>query len=221
LAHCRSEQEMNATEKRWIRYGREHEWRLCNVGDGGEGGCTNPESRKKLAAASKSNWSNLAYVAKWNRSMDEARARRRGLSVDEYRERRSRPEQKAPPQLGPSRRAWERYHANEWNHLKKTLTLVCCNGRAIVPLTRGKYAIVSKCDMDRVKAVRWNCQRKGKYLRAKRNFGGGRCELLSRFIVGAGKDQMVRHINGNQLDCTRSNLAIEQTSTTWRRPCAA
>jgi hypothetical protein len=80
LAHCRSEQEMNATEKRWIRYGREHEWRLCNVDDGGEGGCTNPESRKKLAAASKSNWSNLAYVAKWNRSMDEARARRRGVS---------------------------------------------------------------------------------------------------------------------------------------------
>jgi hypothetical protein len=73
-----------------------------------------------------------------------------------------------------------------------------------VPLTNGKYALVSDCDYEAVMQFKWcwsNNGRKTDY--ALRTKDGIR---MHRFIMQTPREQQVDHINGNGLDNRRENL---------------
>lgn len=84
-----------------------------------------------------------------------------------------------------------------------------------IPLTQGKYALVSDEDAPRVLAHKWSYHGTGNYacrmIRTTTADGQPvrRKHMLHRFIMGdipEGFD--VDHINGNGLDCRRENLRI-------------
>ena len=74
-----------------------------------------------------------------------------------------------------------------------------------------KQALVSDEDFDRVSSLTWH-EKTGGYARNTVHLGklNGRQKLrhvtMHRFIMGAGKGQIVDHINGNKLDNRRENL---------------
>lgn len=80
-----------------------------------------------------------------------------------------------------------------------------------ISLTRGKDAIISTIDLERVLQTRWYAelvQHTGDcYARGKPR-GEGKSILLHRYIMGAKKDEWVDHINFNTLDNRRENLRL-------------
>lgn len=80
-----------------------------------------------------------------------------------------------------------------------------------IPLSQGKFALVSNVDAPRVLAHKWSHQG-GNY--ACRSFyvvlpdgrKVRRKELLHRFVMRATPDQEIDHKDGNGLNCMRSNL---------------
>lgn len=87
-----------------------------------------------------------------------------------------------------------------------------------IKLTQGYVAIVDDEDFDRVNGYAWffsvskKASRNNKQIGyAKRNlFSGGKytTEYLHRFIMNPGKGLHVDHINGDKLDCRRSNMRV-------------
>jgi len=83
----------------------------------------------------------------------------------------------------------------------------------LVPLTKGRFAIIDGADAERVGAVSWCAigpNPQGKYY-AGRNIGprSSRSMLrLHRFLMEAGSYVDVDHINGDGLDCRRSNMRL-------------
>lgn len=77
-----------------------------------------------------------------------------------------------------------------------------------IPLTKGKTAIVDDDDYARVAVHRWYYQSVGYAASGWRVNGKTYQTTLHRFIVGAEPGQYVDHINGDKLDCRRSNLRI-------------
>lgn len=78
-----------------------------------------------------------------------------------------------------------------------------------IALTKGKFAIVSDEDYDRVMQFRWSfwsnkCTRTGYAVRGIDN----KSMPLHRFIMEPPPGMCVDHINGNGLDCRRENLRI-------------
>lgn len=215
--------EANAREAGWIANLSRSGMPLCNAVLHSPGGEWTDRRRKRISNAVRRKYdSDPAYrrrIARLNRSrraavgaereatplivwgMKQASKRRAAQKAHEYRAKYA---------------AMREAKAEEHKRLMQTITAVTVGGVAYIPLTRGKYAMVDSADAHRVSMMRWSAQNKSGYWRAKRNTSKAGSKsagimLLNRFIVGAGSDVCVRHINGNQLDCRRSNLSIEHT----------
>lgn len=78
-----------------------------------------------------------------------------------------------------------------------------------ISLTRGKFALVSDEDYDRLNQYNWSCDRQGYACRQGPRQGNRRTlVLMHRFILDAPTGLQVDHINGDTLDNRRDNLRI-------------
>lgn len=91
----------------------------------------------------------------------------------------------------------------------------------VVVLNRGRHALVSYEDYERIAALhwsvktdRWGCE----YARAHVPGSGkrGKCITMHRFILDAKKGQIVDHRDGNGLNNTRQNLRLCTTAENIR-----
>lgn len=82
----------------------------------------------------------------------------------------------------------------------------------IIPLTKKQVAIVDDEDFDRVNQYKWYAHKGSRNqcwyaARTTRKLLGPRkIEWLHRFIMQPKDDEQVDHINGNGLDCRKSNM---------------
>jgi hypothetical protein len=91
---------------------------------------------------------------------------------------------------------------------------------ALVPLTKGYFALISAADIQAVGQRHWHVRVvEGSTPYASRAVrrpdGGITTESLHRFIgsqMGLSSDALVDHRNGNGLDCRRSNLRAASTN---------
>lgn len=79
-----------------------------------------------------------------------------------------------------------------------------CGGK-LIPLTRGKFALIDSDDCDRVAETNWHFHHSGYALRHRNN---EKKQYMHRFIMGEPVGFLVDHINGNKLDNRKSNLRI-------------
>lgn len=89
-------------------------------------------------------------------------------------------------------------------------------GERVIGLTQGFEARVSACDFDRVSKHKW-CVHDAKYAEKgypayARGYIDGKRVHLHRFILGAKPGEIVDHIDGDGLNCTRSNLRFTDRS---------
>ncbi len=84
-----------------------------------------------------------------------------------------------------------------------------CGDHVKVVLTHGKVALLSKEDVYLVEHHNWNLHNRG-YARRNTQIGARFvCYLLHRAVMGDIPEGMeVDHINGDRLDCRRSNLRL-------------
>ena len=81
----------------------------------------------------------------------------------------------------------------------------------LIPLTKGKFAIVDKGDGIRLSLVKWGCNRQKNQTYAMHTYRVGYKTgfvLMHRVIIHAMPGDMVDHINGNGLDNRKCNLRI-------------
>lgn len=83
-------------------------------------------------------------------------------------------------------------------------------------LTRGLVALIDDGDFDRVRQIEWyaskpNGKRTTIYARSKTKVNG-QYTSLHRFVMEAPGNLCVDHINGDGLDCRRSNMRLATTS---------
>jgi hypothetical protein len=191
---------LNACEVEWIARGRRKGWKLCNIGEGGDGGPLAEQTKARLREISKAKWADPIY----RKNHEASRVRRFGIR---------KPRTTSPIPLGPSRSAWEEWRQREAHRWSKTITPLTCKGIAFVPLTNSKWAMIDAADWPRVSQHRWSANQKAgrKTWRAKTKIG-----LLNRFVVDATEGQAIRHRNSNQLDCRRANLLLHRVG--YREP---
>lgn len=87
---------------------------------------------------------------------------------------------------------------------------------AHIELTQGQYAIIDAADLKLVRQHRWHAHLRTAQRRGKRYTYGfeahtntaGRRVVLHVLLVQPGPGLVVDHINGNTLDCRRSNLRV-------------
>lgn len=79
------------------------------------------------------------------------------------------------------------------------------NSKAI-PLTRGFFAIVDKCDYDFLNQWKWCCALNGYAVRSVKINGVRKILLMHRFINNTPHGLQTDHINGNKLDNRKENL---------------
>lgn len=93
---------------------------------------------------------------------------------------------------------------------KKAIRPIRIEGNiAYIPLTRGYEAIIDADDVPMVAALNWCVAIRAKVVYAVTNLpaGSGRKQqYLHRLVHSAANEAEVDHINGNGLDCRRSNL---------------
>jgi transcriptional antiterminator Rof (Rho-off) len=84
-----------------------------------------------------------------------------------------------------------------------------------IPLTRGKIALVSDEDYDRVKDIKWYAERKVSCSGRERFYARGtdptrrkKLEYLHLVIMGDTGGFQVDHIDGDGLNCTRENMRL-------------
>lgn len=85
------------------------------------------------------------------------------------------------------------------------------SGAAIIPLTRGKFALVDLADWDHLSQVKWCAMgptTSGRYYAVRRQNGTGKTIYMHRYIMGASKSETVDHKENPGLDNRRSNLRI-------------
>jgi hypothetical protein len=93
----------------------------------------------------------------------------------------------------------------------------------IDPTKGPKYCIVDERDfrtlMDLNIRQRWSLRSKGHLVRKPQVFLGKDSKMseICRLIMDAGEGQSVMSINGNHLDCRRSNLAVGYSPIATRR----
>lgn len=92
-----------------------------------------------------------------------------------------------------------------------------------IPLTKGKYALVSDEDYERVSQFKWTALHSSDghiwYAYRQPTVNGKRKNVyLHRFVLNEPDGHLVDHINGDGLDCRRENLrlATEQQNR-WNR----
>lgn len=95
-----------------------------------------------------------------------------------------------------------------------------------IPLTRGEIATIDACDLDRVSRHKWslwtNLRSPGRYAAVARICS--KTVYLHRFILQAGANQYIDHIDRNPLNNTRNNLRFcssSQNAANTERPLAA
>jgi hypothetical protein len=77
----------------------------------------------------------------------------------------------------------------------------------LIPLTRGKFAIVDAGDAERVASVLWTATgRDGRWYGYRKMPDTGATESLQNFVLGLPHSEVVDHAAGNGLDCRRRNL---------------
>jgi hypothetical protein len=87
----------------------------------------------------------------------------------------------------------------------------------VIPLTKGKTALVDDEDYELVRHRSWCAISAGAQSRAWKS--GGVRILMHRLILGAEKGQFIDHKNGNRLDNRRANLRFcTQEQNCWNRP---
>ena len=82
---------------------------------------------------------------------------------------------------------------------------------AHIPLSGGMVAIIDARDVAFVAGATWSVLQSNRTAYARRTIKLGdkqKTVLLHRVVIGAEPEQHVDHINGNGLDCRRSNLRI-------------
>lgn len=81
-----------------------------------------------------------------------------------------------------------------------------------IRLTKGQVAIVDAEDFEKFSAFKWHATFKGKTWYAARRISLGhsksRIVYLHREILQPSDELLVDHINGNGLDCRRSNIRV-------------
>lgn len=78
-----------------------------------------------------------------------------------------------------------------------------------IALTRGKHALVSDEDFERVSQYNWQARPYGRrWYASGRITGERRTDTMHRFIMGAPAGMDVDHINGDGLDNRRENLRV-------------
>lgn len=80
-----------------------------------------------------------------------------------------------------------------------------------IKLTQDKIAIVDNEDFESVSTCRWHavCYRGYAYAeRWTRENRSAKTELLHHFVLHVPSSQLIDHINGNGLDCRKSNLRV-------------
>lgn len=80
-----------------------------------------------------------------------------------------------------------------------------------IVLTKGKVAIVDDSDYEWLNQWKWYAQACGnRYYAARRNGrkNGHKLLLMHRVVLDAPPSKDVDHVNGNTLDCRRSNLRL-------------
>jgi hypothetical protein len=90
-----------------------------------------------------------------------------------------------------------------------------------IPLTKGKFATVDDDDYERASKFNWVAVKTNKHGKwyARGYLGNYRQDYLHRFILSAPKSTEVDHINGDGLDCRRSNLrACTSSQNKMNRP---
>lgn len=92
-------------------------------------------------------------------------------------------------------------------YLKRRFGYTC----RLIPLTRGKFAIVDPEDFEKLSQYKWQAYRAGRTFYAKHaKWVNGKTKTVSlhREIMQPSKDLMVDHINHNGLDNRRANLRL-------------
>jgi len=85
------------------------------------------------------------------------------------------------------------------------LAEVLAEGAKLIPLTRGKFAIVDAADYELVSRYKWHANKGGRTYYAKSQ-EKGRTISMHRLITNAPKGIVVDHINHNGADNRRANL---------------
>jgi hypothetical protein len=219
---------LGEAEQRWIAHGRKRGWRLINVTEGGGSGAPlTPERRAQLGQQSRRNWT--IHRERMLRATHTRAAAKLGLSLEQWyarrEEARARREAFAAKRTLKLQARAERKLEIARRREPLSIVPVTCGDVAFVPLTGGRWAKVDVGDWERVGRYRWHLQVKGRMLRAKCSTyerDGQRCRgafILTRFIMNAGDGEMVTPLNGDHLDCRRTNLAVVRQPT--GRPRAA
>lgn len=90
----------------------------------------------------------------------------------------------------------------------------------LIPLTRGKFAIVDDDDFDCLNCFCWHCTKQGRAGRIERRSGSRKpyTILMHRQILRARRGVEVDHINLNPLDNRKENLRLATFSQNqWNR----
>lgn len=214
-------------EKKWIAHGRRKGWRLINLTEGGGSTKMTADVLRRLGERSKARWADPVYRQKAVAAAQATAARRLGITIEEWRNLPRTPcgsiikPPKPKPPKPPTKQVIERERKAQRRAKAGVSVPLTHRGSAFVHLTRGAVAVVDLEDWQRVTKHRWSLQVKDAphgepYLRAKRtiNHRGGRrgIELLNRFVAQADNSDRVRHRNGDQLDCRKSNLIVSRAT---------
>lgn len=103
---------------------------------------------------------------------------------------------------------------------RKFKDLIQPEDHKLIPLTKGKYAMVDNEDFDRVKDINWSLKNSGYYGKtyASNTLYGG----IHNFIMRTPKGMCTDHINGDTLDNRKSNLRVcttQQNNMNQRIQC--
>lgn len=84
-----------------------------------------------------------------------------------------------------------------------------------IPLTRGQFAIVDEADFAIANQYKWHAIRPHRIWYAVRTIWGhgeNSSQYLHRFLLGNPQGVSIDHVDGNGLNCARSNLRIATKS---------
>ena len=93
-------------------------------------------------------------------------------------------------------------------HPKNTRIQSRHDGTSLIPLSRGKWAIVDTDDVPMIAEFSWAAGNQGGGFTYARGWVEGKKVFLHRFLLGSPNGKRVDHINGDTLDNRRSNLRV-------------